>query len=90
MKLSKQIKREMQEYLKDRLGSRVNRTQIVAPYQLSEKEVLEIQSKVPLIKDSEVEIIVDKTIMAGIIIKQGSRLIDYSLKSKVDSLFTNQ
>ncbi len=80
----------MQSYLKDRLGSQMHHTQIIAPYQLSDKEVAEIQSKVPLIQNSAVEVVVDETILAGVIIKHGSRLIDYSLKSKVESLFTNQ
>ena len=62
-------------------------TQIVAPYQLSDAEVKEIQSKVPMIRHSKVEVIVDETILAGVIIQQGSKLIDYSLKSKIESLF---
>ena len=87
MKLSKQIKEELQTYLRDRLSAREIRTQIIAPYELSQGEVEEIKSKVPLIKNSAVDVVVDKSILAGVIIKHGSKLIDYSLKSKVESLF---
>ncbi len=87
MKLSKQIKEELQTYLRDRLNAREIRTQIIAPYELSQGEVEDIKSKVPLIKNSAVDVVVDKSILAGVIIKHGSKLIDYSLKSKVESLF---
>lgn len=87
MKLSKQIKEELQSYLKDRLGNREVRSQIIAPYALTDAEIKEIQSKVAMIRHSQVEVIVDETILAGVIIKHGSKLVDYSLKSKVESLF---
>ncbi len=87
MKLSKQIKEELQTYLRERLNARELRTQIIAPYKLSQAEVDEIKSKVSLIKNSVVDVVVDKSILAGVIIKHGSKLIDYSLKSKVESLF---
>ncbi len=89
MKLSKQIKEELQTYLRDRLSAREIRTQIIAPYKLSQGEVDEIKSKVSLIKNSAVDVVVDKSILAGVIIKHGSKLIDYSLKSKVESLFSS-
>ncbi len=88
MKLSKHIKEELQMYLRERLNAREIRTQIVASYELSQAEVEEIKSKVPLIKNSVVDVVVDETILAGVVIKHGSKLIDYSLKSKVESLFS--
>jgi F0F1-type ATP synthase delta subunit len=88
MKLSKQLKEDLRSYLKDRFDTRTVRTQIIAPYDLSQSEVEKIRSKVPLIKDSDVDVVVDTSILAGIIIKHGSKLIDYSLKSKVESIFS--
>jgi F0F1-type ATP synthase delta subunit len=87
MKLSKQIKEELQSYLKDRLSKREVRTQIIAPYELSQEEVEKIKSKIPLIRNSTVDVMVDESVLAGVVIKHGSKLIDYSLKSKVESLF---
>jgi len=87
MKLSKQIKEELRLYLKDRLSEREVRTQIFAPYELSQAEVEDIKLRVSIIRNSDVDVIVDKSILAGIIIKHGSKLIDYSLKSKLDNLF---
>ncbi len=89
MKLPKQVKDDLQSYLKDKLRNREVRTHIIAPYELSEAEIDEIRSRVDMIGHSKVEVIVDKTILAGVIIKQGSKLIDYSLKSKVESLFNS-
>lgn len=89
MKLPKQVKAELQSYLKDRLSAREVRTQIVAPYELSQAEIEQIRSKVTMIGNSKVEVVVDETILAGVVVKQGSKLIDYSLKSKVESLFSS-
>ena len=89
MKLSKQLKEELRSYLRDRLSRSKSHAQIFAPYELSPTEVEEIKKKVPLIQDSPVDVIVDTSILAGIVIRHGSKLIDYSLKSKLESLFSN-
>lgn len=87
MKLSKQFKEDLRSYLKDRMENREVVAQIIAPYELSQDEIAQIKSKVPLIKHAKIEVVLDETILAGFVIKFGSKLIDYSLKSKIESLF---
>jgi F0F1-type ATP synthase delta subunit len=89
MKLSKEIKDDLRAYLKNRLSHRDVRAQIIAPYMLSEVEVQNIQSKIPLLTGVLTDIVVDKALLAGFMVRVGSKLIDYSLQSKLDSLFTH-
>ena len=88
MKLSKDIKNELKEYLKAKLAHTELKATIIAACPLSETDVKKIKAKVNLISNLPVEVVVDESILAGFRIKVGSKLIDYSLKTKVDKLFT--
>lgn len=87
MKLSKQVKDGLRSYLKSHIDSHVSKVQIIAPYELSMEEITLIKSKIPSIAKRDVEVVTDSTILAGFMIKDGSRLMDYSLKTKLQSLF---
>lgn len=87
MKLSKEIKNELKSFLKNRLSHKEERATLIAPYQFSSREVTQIQNKIPLIAELPVDVVIDESIMAGFMIKVGSKLIDCSLKTKVKDLF---
>lgn len=87
MRLSKQIKQELTEYLKDRLKHKEHRARIIAPYNLDKSEIQEIQSRVPLIAHAPVDVVVDEDILAGVIIQYGSKRIDLSLRSQINHIF---
>ncbi|HNQ30933.1 MAG TPA: F0F1 ATP synthase subunit delta [Candidatus Woesebacteria bacterium] len=87
MKLSKQVKDDLRSYLKSHIDSHVSKVQIIAPYELSMEEIALIKLKIPSIAKRDVEVVTDSTILAGFMIKDGSRLMDYSLKTKLQSLF---
>lgn len=56
---------------------------IVSAHSLSEEEMGLIKKDIPLLGSVEVKNEVDKKIMAGIIIKIGSLIIDQSLSTKI-------
>lgn len=87
MKLSKQVKDDLRSYLKSHIDSHMSKVQIIAPYELSMEEIALIKLKIPTIASRDVEVVTDSTILAGFMIKDGSRLMDYSLKTKLQSLF---
>jgi len=62
------------------------KTVIVSPYKLGESEIRSIEEKFPFIKGTTIENDIDETIMAGIIIKSGSKIVDVSLGSKLRNL----
>ena len=61
---------------------------IILPKKISKKEINEIQNKLKLkIKDkTKLNFLEDENIISGFIIKLGSRMIDYSIKSKLDKI----
>lgn len=87
MKLSKELKAEIKSFLKEKLKNREQRGQIIAPYQLGAREVKKIQSKISILQGIPVDVVVDESIMAGFVVRVGSRMIDYSLKSRIDNIF---
>jgi len=89
MKLSKEIKDGLKQYLKDKLNKPDQKAIIIAPYQLSSSDIDMIKSKVAEMKGLNIQIEIDKNILAGFIIKIDSKVWDYSLASKLNSLFVH-
>ncbi len=87
MKFNPQVKQELLTYLKDRLNNNTKpKITIVAPYALSEQELSDLKNKIPMLSEAEITVTVDAGIMAGIIIKYDSRMIDLSLQSEIKKL----
>ena len=61
---------------------------IILPKKISEKEINEIQNKLKLkIKGkTKLNFLEDENIISGFIIKLGSKMVDYSIKSKLDKI----
>ncbi len=59
---------------------------VITAYPLTPDELVKIKASVPLLKGLEVENVVDKTIIGGMIIQHRSSLIDLSLKSRLEKL----
>ncbi len=62
------------------------KTVIVSPYKLGEEELGSIKRKFPFIEGTEIENNVDESLLAGIIIKSGSQIVDISLASHLKNL----
>lgn len=89
MKLTKEIKDTLKEYLKNKLNKPDQKAIIVAPYQLSTTDIDRIKSKIPEMKDCNIQMEIDSNIEAGFVIKIGSKVWDYSLATKLKSLFVH-
>jgi len=87
MKFNPQLKQDLIKYIKDRMNGTIKpKVTVVAPYKLSDTEMDALKKKVSLLKEAQVVVEVDKNIMAGIIIKYGSQVIDLSLKTELHKL----
>lgn len=62
------------------------KTVIVSPYKLGEEEIRSIEEKFAFIKGTTIENTVDESILAGVIIRSGSKIVDISLASKLRNL----
>lgn len=62
------------------------KTVIVSPYKLGEEEIRSIEEKFGFIKGTTIENTVDESILAGVIIRNGSKIVNISLASKLRNL----
>ena len=87
MKFSPQLKQDLINYIKDRQNGKVKpKITVIAPYELSNAELDSLKKKITFLSEAQVSVVVDKNIMAGIIIKYGSQVIDLSLKTELHKL----
>jgi len=87
MKLNPEVKKDLISYLRNRMrGDAKPVVEIVAPYALSQSEINELKTKIELLDKAEIKTSVDKSMLAGIIIRYGSQMIDLSLKNELQKL----
>ena len=87
MKFNPQLKQDLINYIKERQAGNIKpKITVVAPYKLSDSELQDLKKKVSLLKEAQILVEVDKNIMAGIVIKYGSQVIDLSLKTELHKL----
>lgn len=88
MKIDPALKHDLKTYIRERLQNKGGKAYvtIVAPYTLGEAELATLKKKVPMLIDAHISLEVDESVMAGIIIRYGSRMIDLSLRSELHKL----
>jgi F-type H+-transporting ATPase subunit delta len=85
MKIDPQLKSELKKYLLEKMQQeRV--VHIVSPYLLSENEMSKLKNNFAMLKDARIENEVDKSLVAGVVIKFGSQMIDLSIKGELQEL----
>lgn len=85
MKIDPQLKSELKKYLLEKMQQeRV--VHIVSPYPLSENEMSKLKNNFAMLKDARIENEVDKSLVAGVVIKFGSQMIDLSIKGELQEL----
>lgn len=86
MKIKKEIKEDIKKFIRERLQKKQEEVTIVAPYSLSTDDLQEIIKQYPQLESKKLITVVDANIIAGIVIKLGSRVLDLSLANKIRNL----
>lgn len=86
MKLDSKLKREIKEFLRKKMEEERKTIYIFSPYKLSEEEIKKIKEKIPGIENGRIVNEVDESLIAGFKIRIGTRVFDFSLKSRLNSL----
>ncbi len=86
MKLPFNLKREIKDLVRKKLEEEERVVYIISSQKLSDKELSRIKSFFPELKGAKLSNIVDPKILAGFKIKIGTRVYDFSLKSRLESL----
>ena len=85
MNIDQQIRNELKKAY-DHIRKGGGLVEVITPYKLHEAEERELKDKFPFMKDAIVTFSVDASILAGVIIKYGTKMIDLSLKSELTNL----
>jgi F0F1-type ATP synthase delta subunit len=86
MKIDPSIKQELRAFLNKKIAEEENAVTVVSSDTLDETSIKMIEEVVPEMRNAHVRFEVDSSLMAGIIIRRGSRQIDLSLKGTLEQL----
>jgi ATP synthase F1 delta subunit len=78
-------KKELRNYLKKLIEQEKNQIKIISVYPLSAEEISAIAKKFSK-PPTEIENVVDPSILGGIIIQKGSKIIDLSIKNRLQNI----
>ena len=89
MKIDPKLKDELKRTLLEDLQKKARIVTIETANSLSKKQLEDIYEKVPFLKTMTVQFKINKKLLAGFIIKQGSTINDYSLSTKISQIKRN-
>ena len=85
---TKSFNDQIAEYLKA-LSSKPEAVHIVSSYTLSQQELDAIKAQLPVLSAFQLMNEIDETVLAGVIIKVGSLVLDATIKSKLKNYYKN-
>jgi len=86
MKINSLMKDELKKHFLEKIKEKNDEVTIVSAYSLSKSEIDDLKSTLPEIKSAKVNNEVDETLIAGYIIRKGSKMIDLSLQQQLRKL----
>ncbi len=86
MKIKPRLKEEVKKYLLEKQQEEKNKVVITSAHKLTENELKLIQDLVPEIRGKKIDEEIDDSLIAGVIIRRGSKIWDLSLKQQLMSL----
>jgi len=87
MKLTPRLRQDLKNFLKARLVDQKEVAQVYAAYQLTAAELQSIQSKHDVLRNAILEPHIDPRLLAGYVVEVGSKRLDCSLKSRLNTIF---
>lgn len=86
MKIKPHLKEELKKYLTEKVRQEEQKIKVFSAYSLTDEEKNLIKKKVKGFDWNEVDYELDDSLIAGIVIKKGSQIINLSLKGALANL----
>ena len=77
------MKKLIVKYLLNKLSEESKKATLISSHKLTSEQVDEIKLKFPSIKEKKLELKIDEDLLAGFILKEGSKITDLSIKTKL-------
>lgn len=88
MKINPRLKAELKKIALAKMREDEDVVTVTSACELTPSMLQSIKAMIPEIQDQEIRVIVDDQLLAGVIIKRGSRMIDLTLRSQLHTLAT--
>ncbi|MDH7476603.1 MAG: F0F1 ATP synthase subunit delta [Microgenomates group bacterium] len=89
MKIDPQIKRDLEIKLKEELAEKKKKATVISAYHLSQSDIDDLKKIFPELNKTKIDFEVDPNLIAGYVIKIGSKVVDLSIKGKLVNLKNN-
>ena len=86
MKINKIIKENLKKYLDQLIKNDKEKVTLISAAPLRDTELELLFNYIPRLKNATLNYAIDKNIIAGVVIKIGSKVIDLSLSGKLNNL----
>lgn len=87
MKLNTRLKNDLRQFLLEKIRHEKNKVTVVSGYEIGTEEKTILKNKFPVLDWRSAKFSVDKSIIAGVIITVGSKIIDLSIKGQLLNLY---
>lgn len=84
MKLKPRIKDELRKFLIHKQQAEKAKARVISAQKLSEEEWTQVFQLFPDLKGKKIENEIDESLLAGIVVQKGSKIIDLSLKTQLN------
>jgi len=89
MKIKPKLKKELKKYLLQKIKEESQRAVLITSNKLDAEELQQIKEKFPTIRQKKLSLIVDDELLGGFVLKEGSKITDFSLKTKLNQIKKN-
>ncbi len=86
MKLKPRIKEDIKKFLIQKEKEEKQKAKIISSQKLTQEEWDEVFELFPNLKGKKLENVIDETLIAGVVIRQGSKIVDLSLRTRLKEL----
>jgi len=86
MKIKPHLKEELKKFLINKVRTEEQKLKVYSAYKLTEDEISVLKKKFRELDWSDVDYFVDPSLLAGILIKKGSKIINVSLQRTLSNL----
>ncbi len=89
MKIKPRLKEDLKKFLFLKLSEESKVVTFISSHKLTNEQIEDIKDRFPRIKNKEIILEINENLMAGFIIKEGSKITDLSLKSNLNRIKKN-
>ena len=86
MKIDTNIKENLKKYLAELLKNEKEKVTVISAYTLNNDELAALYKYIPRLKNSQINFAINENVIAGVVIKIGSKVIDLTLGGRLNNL----